>query len=64
MATNMAPHNLNEVTDAICALKTDPEEAARMGGNARALGESRFDRAESYKEIVRLAEGLIEGTAK
>ena len=64
VGVNVEPGNPVALADAICALKTDPEEAARMGGNARALGESRFDRAESYKEIVRLAEGLIEGTAK
>ena len=61
---NVEPGNPQALADAIISLRDDPESAARMGGNARALGENRFDRAQSYKEIVRLADDLLVGKAQ
>ena len=56
---NVEPGNVEVLFMAIKRLIEDDDLRCRQGKNARALAESRFDRAVSYKEIVRMAESMV-----
>ncbi|MBP7060146.1 MAG: glycosyltransferase, partial [Lachnospiraceae bacterium] len=55
---NVEPGNVDALFDVIKCLIDDEDRRDRQGRNARALAESRFDRAVSYQEIVRMADRL------
>lgn len=48
--------NAQDVADAIVKLSKNPELRKQMGENARRLGEERFDRRQTYKQIVEVIE--------
>lgn len=53
---NIEPENVDVLADTILQLKEDETRRLQMGRNARELGETEFDRAMSYKKIVKLTE--------
>lgn len=56
---NVPPEDPKALADAIEALMRSPEIRAWMGGNARRVGERQFDRARSYRRILRLLDDLL-----
>jgi glycosyltransferase involved in cell wall biosynthesis len=49
---NCAPGDHMEVADAIAKLLDDPELAETMGRNSRRMAEAKFDRRQTYEQIV------------
>lgn len=56
---NIEPENINVLTRTMLRLKENEVERLEMGRNARKLGEEKFDRAVSYKKIVKLTEEVM-----
>lgn len=50
--------NAQDVADALIKLAKDPELRKQMGAMARRLGREKFDRRETYKEIVKRIENI------
>lgn len=57
---NIEPENVDVLAQTILRLKENETERHEMGRNARRLGEEKFDRAVSYKKIVKLTEKVID----
>ena len=55
---NIEPENVDVLADTILRLKEDETGRLQMGSNARELGETEFDRAVSYKKIVKLTKKI------
>ena len=50
--------NAQQVADALAKLAKDPELRKQMGAMARRLGKEKFDRRETYQEIVKVIEDI------
>lgn len=59
---NVPPEDPEALADAIEGLMRSPEIRAWMGGNARRVSESQFDRARSYRKILKLVDDLLDGS--
>ena len=57
---NIEPENVDVLENAILDLEQNEEKRLEMGKNARKLGEEEFDRAVSYKKIVKLTEKVMD----
>lgn len=57
---NIEPENVDVLAQTMLRLKENEAERHEMGRNARKLGEEEFDRAVSYKKIVKLTEKVID----
>lgn len=53
--------NADDVANAICNLLDNPEKRTWMGKRSRRMGEVMFDRAETYKEILKMIERVCSG---
>lgn len=59
---NVRPEDPEALADAIEELLADPEGCARMGETARRIAREQFDRPNTYRNIIRLADRLLDGT--
>jgi glycosyltransferase involved in cell wall biosynthesis len=55
---NCSVNSVQEVCEALKELIVNKEKRVEMGNNSRRLGEEKFDRRQSYKELVKVIESF------
>ena len=61
---NVLPEDPEALAAVIEGLMDDPEGCTRMGLRARQIAREQFDRPNTYRKIIRLADRLLERQAQ